>query len=130
LTGQQGAKSQPPVSATEPNIFAFALAPQMRSASQIATLSIPPDADYVTLQLELEPVDFPSYRAELKTQPDGAVVWRSANLKARAKGDGRVIAATIRPGLLKLQRYTIDVQGISLTGASEIIGSYAFRVVK
>jgi anti-sigma factor RsiW len=130
LAQQQGAKSQPPVSATEPNIFAFALAPQTRSVGQIATISIPADADYVTLQLELEAADFTSYRAELRAQPGGAVVWRSASLKARARDDGRAIAVTIRPALLKSQRYTIEVQGFSSPGTSEIIGSYAFRVVK
>jgi uncharacterized membrane-anchored protein YhcB (DUF1043 family) len=130
LTQQQGAKSPPPVSAREPNIFAFALAPQTRSVGQIATLSIPADADFVTLQLELEPVDFASYRAELKSQPHSAVVWKSANLRARTTGDGKALIVTLRPTMLKSQRYIIEVQGFSSPGASQIIGSYVFRVVK
>jgi anti-sigma factor RsiW len=130
LTQQQGAKLQPPVSATEPNIFAFTLSPQTRSIGQIITLSIPVDADYVTLQLELEPANFTSYRAELKSQPDGAVSWKSANLRARTRGDGKALIVTLRPTMLKSQRYIIEVQGFSSPGASQIIGSYVFRVVK
>jgi hypothetical protein len=130
MTQQGGAKSQPEGPATEPNIFAFALAPQTRSVGQMVTLAIPADADYVTLQLQLEAADFPAYRAELKAQPGNAVVWRSARLRARTTGDGRTLAVTLRPALLNSQRYTIEVQGVSAAGASEIIGSYTFRVVK
>jgi hypothetical protein len=130
MAQQGGAKPPPEGSATEPNIFAFALAPQTRSVGPLASLSIPADADYVTLQLELEVADFPAYGAELKTQPGGAVVWRSARLQARTIGGGKAIAVTLRPALLKAQRYAIEVRGVSPTGASEIIGSYVFRVVK
>jgi hypothetical protein len=130
LAQQQGAKSQPPVSATEPDIVAFTLAPQMRSTSQMVMISIPADADYVTLQLQLEPANFTSYRAELKAQPDGVVVWRSARLQARTTKDGRAIVVTLSPTMLKSQKYIIEVQGFSSPGTSEIIGSYAFRVVK
>jgi hypothetical protein len=130
LAQQGGAKSPPEGSAAEPNIFAFALAPQTRGVGQLATLSIPADADYVTLQLELEAADFTAYRAELKAQPGGASVWRSARLQARSRGDGKALAVTLRPALLKAQRYTIEVRGVSPAGTAEIIGSYGFRVVK
>ena len=131
---QEGAKPQPPLPA-EPNIVSFALAPQMRGVSQPAMISIPSDADYVMMQLDLEPGDIErlrsaSYRAELKARPGNEIVWRSGRLRAGARGEGKAVVVTLRPMIFKSQMYTLEVYGVSPTGASEIIGSYPFRVVK
>ena len=127
---QKGAKTQPPTVTAEPNIIPFVLAPQTRGTSQIATISIPPDADHITMQLDLEPGDFASYRAELKARPGNEVVWRSGRLRARARGEGKAVIVTLRPMIFKSQIYILEVYGVSPTGVSEIIGSYPFRVVK
>jgi hypothetical protein len=112
-----------------PSIVPFVLAPQTRGLSQIATVPIPSGTDYVTLQLELESGGYPLYRVELKTQPDGQVVWRSRPLKAQARGDGKVVIVSLRPGLLKSSMHILEVSGISASDAAEIIGSYPFRAV-
>jgi hypothetical protein len=112
-----------------PSIVPFVLAPQTRGLSQIATVPIPSGTDYVTLQLELESGGYPLYRVELKTQPEGQVVWRSRPLKAQARGDGKVVIVSLRPGLLKSPMHRLEVSGISASGAAEIIGSYPFRAV-
>ena len=121
---------QPPsqAPAAAPNIVAFALAPQMRGGGQMATFALPADADYVKIQAELEPNDFALYRAELKAQPNRESVWRGSKLRARA--DGKTIAITLRSALLKAQSYSLEIYGVSPTGASELISSYPFRVVK
>jgi hypothetical protein len=121
---EPGAKPQ---TDTEPNIVAFTLAPQMRGAGQITRISVPADADLVALQLELEPNDFTSYRAELRASPGGNL-WRSGRLRAKARGDGKAIDLRLRAALLKPQVYNLEVYGISPTGAAEIISSYPFRV--
>ena len=115
---------------SKPNVVAFTLAPQMRGAGQAATVSIPADADQVALQLELEPSDFTSYRAELKTQPGNEAVWKSGRLQVRARGDDKTITVSLRAELLKSQTYKLEVYGVSPTGATELISSYPFRVIK
>lgn len=121
---------QPSSSGQEPKIIAFVLAPQMRGGSQIKTLSVPADTNYVDLQLELESTGFSFYRAELKSQSGSQVLWRSGRLRAIAKGDGKAITVRLRSELLKSQIYLIEVSGISPTGEAEIISSYPFRIIQ
>jgi hypothetical protein len=125
---QPGAKSDPERAA--PNTVAFTLAPQMRGAGQPATVTIPADAGQVAFELKLEPNDFASYRAELKAQPGSEVVWRSARLKANPAGDPKRIAVTVRAALLKSGIYILEAYGVTPNGATEMISSYPFRVVK
>ena len=106
------------------------LAPQLRGISQPHSVSIPAAANLVIMQLELESGDYPVYRAELKEQPGGRVVWSGGRLRARAKGDGKALVVNLKPGLLKSQRYVIEVSGIPASGAAEIVGSYLFEVKK
>jgi anti-sigma factor RsiW len=130
LARQQGAKSPPKDPPAEPRIFAFALAPQLRGAGQVATLAIPADADSVRLELQLEANDFPFYRAALKAQPGDALVWRGAGLRPISKGDGKTLVVVLGSARLKARRYAIEVQGVSSAGDAEVIGYYVFRVVK
>jgi hypothetical protein len=112
----------------EPKIIAFALAPQVRGGGQIKSLSIPADANYVDLQLELEATEFAFYRAELKSQ--SVSIWKSGKLRAATKGDGKAVNVRLRSELFKSQIYLIEVSGISPTGEAEIISSYPFRAIK
>lgn len=127
-TQSPGSAAQP--SQQEPVILAFALSPQMRGSGQIATITVPADTDYIALELQLEPNDFASYRAELKSQSGSQVLWKSGRLRARAKGDNKSLTATLRSDLLRSQIYVMEISGVSPTGATEIIGSYPFRIVK
>ena len=106
------------------------LAPQLRGISRLPTVSIPAAADLVTMQLELESDDYPIYRAELKELPGGRGVWSAGRLRARAKGDGKAVVVNLKPGILKSQRYIIEISGVSAGGAAEIVGSYPFEVKK
>ena len=84
--------------------------------------------DYVALELELESGDYPGYRATLKTLPEGQVVWRSRELKARGRGDGKVVGISLRPGLLKSPTlHSGSVWYLCRRHSSEIIGSYPFQ---
>ena len=124
-----GLPSQPP--SEVPTIVAFALAAQTRGISQIATLVVPAEADYVAVELQLESGGYPGYRAILKAVPENQVIWRSARLKARSSGDLKVVGISLRPALLKSSRYMVEVFGVAADGSSnEIAGSYAFTVIK
>lgn len=123
-------RQQSPPRSASPYIVAFALAPQRRSTSQIATIAIPASADYVVLHLELEAGNYPAYRAELKQQPANQVVWRSGKLRATDAGSGKAVVVTLRPGVIKAERHILDLSGISDEGKVDMVGSYLFVVTK
>ncbi len=122
-------ESQPPSLPDQLSIIPFALTPQSRGVSGIPTLSIPPDTDYVALQLGLEPGDHPFYRAELKSLTDGRIIWRSGKLKARSRDEGHALVVTFRIARLKSQRYILEVYGIA-NGSAEAVASYPFSIIK
>ncbi len=125
---QAAATSSQKPPASEPKIAAFLLAPQLRGSSQLATLTIPADADFVKIQLELEPSDFTVYRAELKPLSGNEAIWRSGALRPR--GAKKTLSVILRPTVLKAHSYRLEVYGVSARGASEFLSNYPFRVVK
>jgi hypothetical protein len=128
---QQQATGQPPAQPGRVRIASFILTPQMRDAAQIREVSIPPEAGYVAMRLELEPNDYSGYRVALINQAGNQTFWRSGKLRARAIGDDKALSVRFRAELLKPQTvYLLRVTGTSDSGAPEIIGDYPFRVVK
>lgn len=112
------------------SIASFILAPQMRGAGQIQTLSIPSHTDSVAMRLELEPNKYPAYRVALLDQSNNQTLWRSRQLKARVAGDGKTLGIRFPASLLKPRVYMLRVSGVSANGASENISDYPFKVVK
>ncbi len=107
-------------------VVSAVLAPQMRSGNQIPSIPVPADTDYVALKLELESNDFPAYQVALKNLANRQIIWRSGKIKITRAS--LTLPLRLRASLLKAQNYTLDLSGISNTGASEIIGSYTFKV--
>src|SRR5256714_1317413 len=133
---QRAAEQQRPVrqqqlSSAGVSIASFVLAPQMRGAGQIPTVSVPSESDYVAMRLELEPGEHAAYTVALLEQSNNRVVWRSRQLKARAAGDGKALNVGFRAGLLRPRAvYVLRVTGVAASGASEVVGDYPFRVVE
>jgi hypothetical protein len=126
LAGTQADGEKTPPEKRDWKVVSMSLAPPLRSGNQIPSVAVPDGTDYLDLKLELEANDFPVYQAALKNPVSGQVVWRSGKIKiARAS---RAVPARLRAGLLKAQNYTLELSGISSTGAAEIIGSYTFKV--
>ena len=128
-TPEQREPNQQPSSPGGVSIATFVLSPQMRSAEQPLTVSIPPKTDYVSMQLNLEPDDHPVYRAALIDLANQQTLWRSGELKARGARDGKTISVKFPAGLLRPQAYLVRLTGVSPNGAAEIISDYPFRVV-
>jgi hypothetical protein len=121
--GQKSASS----SAGASSIASFILAPQMRGASQMQTISIPAKTDHIVMRLRLDPNEFTTYRVTLLDETGSQILWRSSQLKARAAADGKTLSLNFRTGLLKPQTvYLLRVTN----DAGEIIDDYPFRVVK
>jgi hypothetical protein len=109
-------------------IVSFILAPQMRSIGQVPIVSIPAEADYVAMQLDMESNDYPDYRVGLLDPSNNQVLWHSSKLKAT--GNRKALSVRFRAGLLKPQTYLLQVSGVPVSGRSEVIGDYPFRVVR
>jgi len=127
---RQIARSQSPALPANLNIVPFKLAAPTRTMGQIPTIPIPPGTDYVVLQVELEPDDYPSYNAALLTQGKMPVGLKRERLKSRTTGESKVIDIIIPAPLLKSQSYLLAVTGISNRGLAEGERGYPFRVVK
>ena len=112
------------------SIASFILTPQMRSVQQIPTVSIPAGTDQVSMQLELEPNDYSTYRVALIDQAAGQTLWRSRQLKARPTTSGKSLSVTFPSSLLRPQVYALRVMSAAAGAAPEVISDYPFKVVK
>jgi ABC-type multidrug transport system fused ATPase/permease subunit len=117
--------------AANPKILPFRLSPPARSAGQVQKLSLLPATDFVILQAELEPDDYPGYNAELLSLPGKMPIgWISEKLKSRAMGESRVLDIAIPANILKPGEYFLRLTGISDKGVAEGERGYQFKVVK
>jgi hypothetical protein len=126
-TGQDAGTGPEPASL--PNVVSFLLAAPLRGASQIPSLAVPTDADYVALQLEVEASNYPAYRAEL-TEPGGAAAWRSGRLRLRTTLDTKSAGVSIPASLLKPGRYDLVLYGVSSNRPAEVIATYPIKIEK
>jgi len=128
---QPGLAAAPPpaVSSTAPlaNIV-FVLPPPTRVATALRVLSLPSDANSVTFQLELEANDSHSYRAALRDLAADQIVWRSGDVPAVVEQGVPAVVLNLPAKLLQYRSYSLDLAGVAPSGATETIGSYAFRV--
>jgi hypothetical protein len=111
-------------------VLAFNLRPATRGAGDIATIGVPPGTEAIMLRLQLEADDFPRYRVALKEARTDRIIWSSAALQAASSGDGKSLSIRLRASVLDAQTYTLELTGIAPGGASELVGSYLFRVVR
>ncbi len=112
------------------SIASFILTPALRGSGQLQSVSIPPKTAAVALRLELEPNDYAAYRVVLKNQSGDRILWRSGKLKSKSSGANKVLSVGFPAALLKTEIYSLEVSGLTATGAVEIISDYPFRVVR
>lgn len=115
--------------AVEGSIVSLILAPPLRGASPVPTISIKPEINRVAAQLQLEAADYSAYRVALIDPASNQTLWRSSGLKPPGKGERKSLAISFRADLLKPQNYILTVTGTS-GGRSETVGDYPFRVVR
>jgi len=124
---QQGSAGSTP---GEQSVVSLVLAPPLRGAGQIRTVSIAPETKLVAVALQLEAADYPAYRVALIDPSTRRNLWHSGDLKAIAKGERNAVAVSFSAALLKSQNYILRVSGVQTTGESEIISDYPFKAVK
>ena len=111
------------------SVATFILAPPLRGANQLPTISIPAKTGTALMKLEIESDDYPLYQAALRSQSGGKILWQSGKVKLKTSGNGKSLNLLIPARLLKQQIYTLDVSGIAADGSPEIISNYSFEVV-
>ena len=131
LAAQQ-AQTRPPVALPDglPSLLHVELTPQTRGIGKTVELTIPANTDYAVLQLITSEADFQVYQAELLTQADEKLRWKSGKLKARTSGTSRVIDLSVRAKLLPPGSYVVKLNGIAANGQAEELRKYAFKIVK
>jgi hypothetical protein len=120
-------ETQPVEAAPKIRIASFVLAPSLRSASRITSLSISKEITNVAMQLQLESNDYAAYRVELLSESN-ANLWQSGTVKP--KGANKTLNVSFPAKLLKSQIYSLQVSGIAADGELEIISNYVFRIVR
>src|SRR5688572_8214398 len=111
-------------------VATIVLAPQLRGARQLPTVALSGSTGDLAVQLDLEPVDYPTYDASLVASSGERPLWRTDGLTARTAGDRRTIDLRLPAAVLSSQDYLIRISGVPTRGASEIIGEYPFTVVR
>ena len=123
----QRAGSGSATSSSQAPPVAIVLMPSTRGAREIPSLAIPGGSRIVEARLVLDGDDFPTYDVILKDLGD-RVLWSGIGLTSSSFGADRVVVATIDAGLLRPQRYILDLRGHRTSGGTEAIMSYPFRV--
>lgn len=114
----------PPESRT---LVALVLPAPLRGTG-LKTLNVPPRTGIAAITLELDAAEFPRYRAVLESE--GRIVWRSSAIRSMTRSGRPAITLQLPATRLSSGVNTFNVSGIAADGTAEIIGSYAFRVVR
>jgi hypothetical protein len=111
-----------------PFIVALNLAPPLRGGGDLPAIVLPPSADYLAIQLELESVGYPSYRADLKALPRRQSIWRSGSVASYRRNDGQIVNLTIPRRLLPPSVYVVELSGVNVRGTVDLAATYSFRI--
>lgn len=125
-----------PVPAGPVPAVAVVLWPQTRGTDEGA-VAVPAAATRVTLQLQVETLDFARYAATLKESDTGRIVWRGGRISASASGASPMVPIVVPAHVLKPRAYMLELTGHSAAPGpadaakdGEVIGSYAFQVTR
>jgi hypothetical protein len=111
-------------------IVALVLLPQTRAIGPVTTLAVPQGVDRIALELRLEPNDFHDYRVALRDPGTSRIVWRSDRITARTTDDVPTVSAIVPASVLKAQHYSLELDGVSAGGSTEVVGTYVFQMVR
>ncbi len=131
IAAQKQTVEQPPVpiATVKPRIAFFVLTPALRGNSQIQSLLVSRQTDFLALRVELEADSYPAYRVALVDQTTNRTLWQSGKLKTKKGGANNALNVRFPAKLVKPQIYSVEVSGIG-AGGLENISSYPFKVVQ
>jgi hypothetical protein len=107
-------------------VAAFLAPGAVRGASEAASIVIPPAAQSLRLQLDLEEgVRYPSYRVRVQTA-GGRLIWGETGLKPRTGDRGQMLDVVVPAALIRAGEYEIALLGVKGEAQPEEAGSYYF----
>ena len=109
--------------------FALVLLPQTRGLESVSKITVGAGADAVPMALRIETAGFARYEVALKDPATNHIRWRSSSLTPDASRPP-VVHVAIPAGLLRPQHYSLELTGQNAAGVREVVGSYAFEVVR
>lgn len=114
-----------------PFVVSFVLLPGLvRDTEAPKRLAIPPSAQSLRLQMDLEGDEgYKHYRAMLRTA-DGDEIWSQGRLRAQPTGSGKAVVLKLSPRLFQTGDYIVTLQGVTTNGEFDEVGDYYFSVVK
>ncbi len=117
--------------AQAPFIATLVLLPGVsRAQSNIAQFNVPQTAQYVRIEVQLDPRDnYPSFRAELSTRR-GQSILSAQNLQPRRAANALAVHLMIPADALAPGQYEVRLSGIAAPGAALDIGFYYFEIHK
>jgi hypothetical protein len=134
-TAAQKSPADQPADATDVTsrgvpMVALVLLPQTRAIGPVTTLAVPRAVDRIALELRLEPNDFPGYQVALRDPATSRIVWRSGRITARQADDVPTVSVIVPASVLKAQHYSLELDGLSVGGGAEVVGTYVFQMVR
>jgi len=135
LKGREGQEIVPPDKSSQPSGSTFAsviLTSSLRSNENrsVPTLTLRPGVTIARLVVNVEridPADYKRFRAIVQKQ-SGPEVWRSEDVKLRARGNNASAVLNISAKRMTEGQYVGALDGITLDDQTEPIGRYVFRV--
>lgn len=122
------AAETPFVRVEPPEPPALVLTPQTRSIGSIPVTLVPTRGRLVAFELQIDSDEFPRYRVGLRDPAVNRIVWRSGWIKAGGTAAQASLTVVVPASMLKLQHYSLDLDGRRAGGLTEIVGSYAFHI--
>lgn len=108
-------------SATIASLF---LLPASRSSETEKELRTPARTSRIRLQLAVNSIDYHGFLVEVKNSQDKEV-FRQKLLPPRS---GKLVTVTIPSQMLPAGAYSIQLSGTAPDGATELVGTYSFRI--
>lgn len=112
----------------KPIIATFFLSPPLRGMNKIPSFNVPKNASQIDVGLQLEANDFGNYHVTLTNETGDINLWRRGSLRAKNKGDEKILNVNFPARLLSKGFYSLTVSGVNAAGEAEIIANYPFRV--
>lgn len=129
-TTDQGESDQPQPADSSARVAAILLTPGfIRGGTNNQTLKIPPKTERVLLRIIINSDDYKDYQAVLN-KLEGQEVWSSGRLKARSLKTGKTITVLVPAHLFSQEDYILTLNGVSASGAKEMIDEYPFSVLR
>lgn len=112
----------------KPIVAAFFLAPPLRGVNKIPLFDISKNVSQINVKLQLDASDFENYHVTLTNETGDINLWRRGSLRAKNKGDGKILNVNFPAKLLNNGFYSLTVSGVNEAGEAEIVANYPFRV--